>query len=347
MAEYEVVAVQRVPNQLTGPTLTELGPLHASIDWTDVLNEAPEATFTVDVGGIQSDIKAALRDLSATPLEVWVYRDSVLQFAGPIVGGQITGKSTLSLTCRGLEFYTAYMLVTADKTFTAVDQFTIVKTLIDDWQALDYGDFGIDTVTVGTSGVTQDLFIPGAEEPRQVYEALRDLAASAGFDFYVKPDRELVLGTRGVDLTTDVFLERGIQSANIQFSVAPGTIASELFGTGTNSGKTPITGNAINAGLRASFGRAGYAISVDGADNAALLTGALTAALDELDDTYFAPGPGLVPVSGAGVTDFGVGDTVTYTYDAGLGQQTGGYRIRKRQVSVSNTGQEFITVEFE
>jgi hypothetical protein len=54
----------------------------------------------------------------------------------------------------------------------------------------------------------------------------------------------------------------------------------------------------------------------------------------------------MIPVAGASVEDFNVGDTVTYTYDAGLGQQTGPYRIRKRRVTVTEAGQEHMAVDF-
>lgn len=349
MATYTAVAVRRTPAQSVGPTLTELGPLNAVFSYTDSLYEASEGVFVMDVDALGNDIKQALRDLSAEPLEVWLYRDSSIVFAGPVVGGDIKD-GALTLNCRGLELYTAYMLVTADTTYTAQDQHTIAKDLIDTWQALDYGDYGIETVTVGASGVTRDVFIPGATEPRMVYELLYELGGvDNGFDWHVDPDtRELTLGTRGSDLSASVFLERGVRSPDIGFAIGPGLLASEIEATGTNAGlPDPLTTTVSNATLRASFGRAGFAVTADGADTAGLLAAAAQKALDERSIGLFVPGPGLVPVAGAGVADFGVGDTITYTFDAGLGQQTGSYRISKRTVGVGSEGQETITVEFE
>ena len=349
MATYTVVAVSRTPAELAGPTLTELGPLPAAISYTDSLYEASEGTFSMDVNALGSDIKDALRDLTAEPLEVWLYRDSTIVFAGPVVGGEIMD-GTLTLSCRGLEYYTAYMLVTTDTTYTGIDQHLIAEDLVDDWQALDYGDFGIETTTVAASGTTRDFFVPGANEPRLVYELLYELGAvDNGFDWYIDPDtRELTLGNRGDDLSASVFLERGVQSGNIGFAVGPGLVASEVYATGTNAGlDTALTTTKSNATLRASFGRSGFAITADGADTAGLLSDAAQKALDNRAAGLFVPGPGLVPVAGAGVDDFGVGDTITYTFDAGLGQQTGAYRIARRTVTVGSEGQEAITVEFE
>jgi hypothetical protein len=217
---------------------------------------------------------------------------------------------------------------------------------VDDWQALTWGDYGIDTSGVGTSGTTRTLAIPGATEPRMVYEEVKKLGAlDGGFNWYVDPEtRALVLGTRGSDLSAGVFLERGVQSPNVQFAIGPGVIASDLHATGT--GDATVTTTKENVTLRETFGRAGAAVSIDGADTAPLLDAAAQAEIDKRASGYFSPGPGLVPVAGAGVTDFGVGDTVTYSYDAGLGLQTGAFRIRKREVEVSLTGDETMSVEF-
>jgi hypothetical protein len=345
VATYSVTIVQRVPAESTGPTLTELGPLAAALTYTDELDEAPQLELSADLMGVQSNIKDALRDLLGNPIEAWVYRDSTLVFAGPVVGGDVEDR-VVNLTARGLEFYLAYMLVDTNKSFTSIDQYTIAVELVDEWQALTWGDYGIDTSGVGASGTTRTLAIPGATEPRMVYEEVKALGdLDGGFNWYVNPTtRALVLGTRGSDLSNGVFLERGVKSPNVQFAIGPGVIASDLHATGT--GKATVTTTKANTSLRESFGRAGASVSIDGADTAALINAAAQAEIDKRASGYFAPGPGLVPVAGAGVADFGVGDTVTYSFDSGLGLQTGAFRIRKREVAVSMTGDETMSVEF-
>lgn len=347
MAQYDLVAVERTPQVSGAPTLTELGPLHATVEYTDSLNEAPEGNFQVNVNSLTSGIKAALRDPVGNPLEVWVYRDGTKVFAGPVIGGEIQS-DILTLTCRGLEFYTAYMLVETDKAWSAVDQYTIATDVIDDWQGQSYGNYGIDTTAIGTSGTTRSLAIPGGEEPRIVYEVLRDLSGlDNGFDWWVDPtDGDLELAaSRGSDLSASVFLELGVRSAAVRFSVAPGAIASEVHATGMG-GDPIITTSVENTTLRNSWGKAGVAVSVDDDPDSSTLTDVAQAVLDARDDVFFVPGPELIPVTGADVDDFGVGDTVTYTYDAGLGQQTGAFRILKRTVSVDANGQEIMAVTF-
>lgn len=347
MAQYDIVAVQRTPQSSGAPTLVELGPLHAAVEYTDILNAAPEATFTMSTNSLQDDIKAALRSPDTLPLEVWVYRDGVKVFAGPIIGGEVQD-SMLTLTCRGLEFYTAYMLVHTDKTWAAVDQYTIATDMIDDWQAQTYGHYGIDTSAIGLSGTTRSLVIPGVEEARIVYdELLAFTGIDNGFDWWVDPiDGDLMLAAaRGTDKSDSVFLELGVRSSAVRFSVAPGVIASEAYASGTG-GESAVTTSKTNTVLRMAWGRAGVAMSMDGDPDASTLGDAAQAYLDSRGRFLFVPGPNMIPVTGADVDDFGVGDTVTYTYDAGLGQQTGAFRILKRTVSVGVDGQESMAVDF-
>ena len=70
-----------------------------------------------------------------------------------MVGGNITSDS-VSMTARGLLFYLYYMLVETDKTWNATDIYTIAEDMINDWQDQDYGNFGVNTVGIGTAGTT-------------------------------------------------------------------------------------------------------------------------------------------------------------------------------------------------
>ena len=347
MASYEIVAVGRTPNQLTGPTLQELGPLRGGFNLTETLNDAGELTMAVNMGTLTSDIKTRLRDLAAQPMEVWVYRDSTQIFRGPVVGGDITGDE-VNITARGLLFYLNYMLVYQDKTWTGIDIYTIAKEMVDDWQDLDYGNFGVNTVSIGTAGITRDHFIAGATESPIVMESLKGFAEGV-FDFWIDhTDGTLNFGAKGTDLSATVFLERGIQSPNIQFSVSPGQVASEVYATGTGPDVDPaITTIKSNTALRQSFGRVGLGTTHDPVKDTNHLSDLAQADLDYRDAMYFKPGPGLIPVPNADWDDFGVGDTVTYTHDAGLGQQSGTYRVGKRKLNVTGAGQELISVEFE
>lgn len=349
MATYTAVAVSRTPAQLTGPTLVELGPLHGTISYTDSLKDTGTATITVDVDSLDETIKTRLRDPLNLPLEIWIYRDSTIVAGGPFIGGSIDG-TQLTIDIAGLEAYTEFMLITANKAWTLTDLSVIAAEVIDDWQDLSYGDFGINTATVGLSGVPRTAAFPGATEPITVYEFLAEHAGT-GFDWWVDPDtRELrVEATRGLDLSDSVFLELGVTSSSIRFAVAPGLVCSEVYAHATTAteGASTRTSIVTNPTTRNAFGRSGIPLALDSVESAQHTEAIANTHLDERSTAFLVPGPGLVPVQGAGVEDFGVGDTVTYTFDAGLGQMTGAYRIIKRKVSVGDDGQETMTLEFD
>ena len=349
MATYTAVAVSRTPTISSGPTLVELGPLVGGIEFTEVLNEGASAKVAVSVDALDDDIKARLRDPVSLPLEVRIYRDSSLVFSGPLVGGEVKD-DVLTMHFGGLETYTAYMLITTDKSWTSEDLATIAVEVVDDWQAENYGDYGIETATVGTIGNTRTQSVPGATEPISVFEFLMENAgADNGFDWWINPStRELeVAASRGSDLSASVFLERGVTSSAIRFAAAPGVIASEVRAIGTGPDLvSPLTTTKTNASVESAFGKAGIVVAADPIEDASHLSDVAQASLNERDAVFFVPGPALIPVTGAGVEDFEVGDLVTYTFDAGLGQVTGTYRVTKKTVSVSDSGQETMSVEF-
>ena len=312
MATYEIVAAGRTPNQLTGPTLQELGPLRGAFNLTETLDDAGQLNVTVSLATLGADIKTRLRDLVAQPMEIWLYRNSTLIFQGPVVGGNIQGDS-VSLTARGILFYLHYMLVETDKSWTATDIYTIAKEMVDDWQDQDYGNYGVNTVSIGTAGTTRDHTIAGATETPRVFEALKAFAEGV-FNFWIDhSDRTLNFGTKGSDVSATVFLERGVQSPNIQFSVAPDLVASEAYATGTAPEQDALTSTQANASVRTSWGRAGVGTTHDPVSDQNHLDDLAQADLDTRASMYFRPGPGMVPVPDADWDDFVVGDTVTYT----------------------------------
>lgn len=346
---YDLVAVARTPNQATGPTLAELGPLYGTFTLTEVLDGPDELQVEVLVETLNEDIKVRLRDPLTYPLEVWLYRDGQIIFAGPVVGGTMRD-SKLQMMSLGLLHYLRYMVLSTDYSVVATDQLTVVKDLIDSWQDQDYGDFGLVTSTMGTSGVTRDISLPGSTEPQIIYEVVYALGqANNGFDLWVDPSTREVAPfypERGTDLSSSVFLERGIKSSEVRFSVGPGVVGSEFFGTATGPNSEALLSSASNTTVRSTFGRAGVALSIDLVDDQTLLDDFVTAYANARKTVLFSPGAELLPVAGADWEDFAVGDTVTYTFDAGLGTQTGAYRIAKRSLAVDASGTETIGVEF-
>lgn len=202
---------------------------------------------------------------------------------------------------------------------------------------------------MGTSGVTRDR-VYKRDELHRVSQRLEELAAvDTGFDLRIDPTtRKLVLAypKQGLDLSASVVFDgRNILSANVVFSIAEDDVASDSFATGTSEGAT-LYSTRSNATTRSTFGRCGVAGNFDGVTQQATLDGYAQALVDARAEQLLVPGPTLRPVPDADVGDFAVGDVVKYAYDAGLGVQTGNYRIAKLTTSLDKDGQERMSVEF-
>lgn len=354
MTTFEVVLTARVPQSASAPTLTVVDRLVVdSISYTDELNRPGSATLGCPIRAMSSAVKTRLADLASFPSEAWVYADSTLAWAGEVQTLQVKGQ-TATLNCVGLLGYTYRMGVTSDLTYTATDQFAIAKGLVDHWQGQAYGNYGIDTSGVGTSGVTRDRTYL-RNELHNIGQRLAELGAVIdGFDMRVDPSsRALVLyyPRRGTDLSASMFLdERNIDSASVAMSVAPDDLVSDVSATGTSqsSGGTAATlySARSTSSVRTAYGRSWGSANFDGVSVQATLDGHADEFLAARTGQLFQPGVTVVPRVYLGVGSVAPGDTVAYSFDAGLGVQSSTFRVTKVKVDVAQDGQQRIGMEF-
>lgn len=354
MTALSASIVARVPASSGPPALVEVDRLvFDELTYIDELNRPGSATLGCPIQSLSSAAKERLAALHTFPSEVWVYRGSTLAWAGELQTLALQGQ-VVNLGCAGLLGYTFRMGVTSTLTFSADDQFAIAAGLVDHWQNLAYGNYGIDTSSVGTSGVVRDREYL-RDELHNIGTRLAELGAvNNGFDMHVNAaTRALVLSspTRGTDLSGSVFFdERNIDSAGVALSVTPEDLVTDVSVTGTRetaTGENSVTyADRANTGLRATYGRSWSGQNFQNVTVAETVEGHGDAYLDARSTTLFQPGVSLVPRVGADVGDFGPGDLVSYSYDAGLGRQSGTYRISKVMVSVDSDGKQRIGVEF-
>lgn len=354
MAVFEVVLVARTPQSATSPTLTIINRLVCdSISYAEELNKPGTATLGCPIQSLTSDINARLVNLAANPSEVWIYADNVIAWAGEVQTLSIQGQ-TVQLGCVGLLGYTSRMGIVADVTYSATDQFSIAQNLVDTWQALSYGNYGIDTSTVGTSGVVRDR-IYLRNELNNVGQHLAELGLIIdGFDTKVDPStRKLVLTSpqQGSDLSGSVFIDqRNVDSAAIAISVAPADLVSDLSITGSSNSGTGASVTLYSlrttTAVQTSYGRTWAGVSNNGVSAQPTLDGAGDAYLAARSDKLFQPGVTIIPLVGCNIGDFHVGDTINYSYDAGIGLQTLNLRVGKLTVSVDAGGKQRLLVEF-
>lgn len=350
--KYIVVAVARVPQVAGPPVFLEVDPIEwTSLDWTEILNDDPTLSTSVKIGKLSEPILQRIRVPHELPTEIWCYRNGKRIFSGPLMGGGVNGDS-INLEARGVSSYFKFMNVEADMNFTGVDQALIVKALVDQWQALAYGNFGIDTSGITVTGVVRTIQYL-VNELHNVGARISDLSQMANaFDYSVNPaSRRLELWSpgRGVDRSFGedaiIFDARNVTNADVAFAVTPGDLASEVLGTASNSGAdVPLIARFANEELRAKFGRVGTTANFDLADLPSLVA-AVTAMGQGRGKVLLVPGPDARVTLDADLASYDVGDTVGYQ-PHGQVSVAGAYRIKKRGVKVQATGTELVSVEF-
>lgn len=360
MTIFETVLVARTPAASGSPTLTVVDRLVSDqVTYIDELNKPGSATLQCPVWALTADVQAVLVNLRVTPCEVWIYADSTLAWSGEIQTMQIQNQ-TLTINCVGLMGYLARMGITADTTFSATDQFTIAKSLVNTWQAQSYGNFGLVTSGIGTSGVVRDRTYL-QKDLKDVLSAVTDLAnVIDGFDFWVDPTtRALTFAypTRGTDLSASVFIDsRNVDSnTSISVSVAPGDVVSDVGLTSsaqtTAGAQVSLYSYRTNSTTESTFGRCWAGVSADSVSVQATLDGQGDAYLSTRAEQLLTPSLTLIPNVGLGTVPGAVhpGDSVAYAYDAGLGMQSGTFRVSKVTVAVDPNGtdsQPRISLEF-
>jgi hypothetical protein len=350
-AEYRVVISSRTPAISSAPTITEIGEVVVwkKIGWQTQLVGDGFMTFSLDPDALSDTIATRFRDIYTNPCEVTLYRDGVVVQRGPVIGIQ-SQSGTVTVTARGLLYYLRYWYVTTDLEYLAVDQYTIVQGLIDHWQDLDYGDYGIDATGLGSAGQNR-IRRYYRVELTNIYKAIQDLSAAVnGFDFWIDSDRVFqVAAFRGTDLSASVFLDsRGLVLPNIFLSAVKQDVANHAIAVGSGvdaadalySNKNDVTGQS-------NFGRAGAAIIVEGGPDQAELDDHADALLDATNQLYLVPNEKAgYPILGAGPADFEVGDKVTWQFDFGMGLFTEARWVMEKSVSVDEQGEELMKVIF-
>jgi hypothetical protein len=349
VATYSVSLVRRIPASGTTPTLTELGP----IKWTDltVTQEcgAPSSmSVTASVDNLDSGVKAALVNLVTSPCELRCYRDASLIHAGHLAGIRIQGRS-IQFDSVGLLGYLAAMIRDIDYSATATDQATIVQVLVGTFQALTYGNYGLDTSTLTATGVTRDLNLKGSDLSHLDNVIAEMGKRDNGFDLEVDPStRQMLMYSprKGSDLSASIIIDqRSIGDPQYTQTVTLGQVASDVVVSSNSTGGVTLTSSAANTTARASFGRAMMSTSFQDVSRQTTLDEHASRFVTDNSTPLHAITPGLLAVPGFQFGDFHTGDIVKYEYDAGLGLQAFSLRVKTITVAMGS-GVERMSVGF-
>lgn len=353
--KYELVCVARIPQAFGPPVLIEVDPIKTTgIGYTEELNKPTALSVTAKFSETTEPVLQRLRNPDELPSELWLYRNGKRVFAGPLLGANASGNESISMEAQDILAYTARFLIQKDLIYggAGTEQFKIVKDMIDQWQALEYGHFGIVTDDIPPSGIVRMVSYL-YKELNFVDKEIGKLSLLAdGFDFSVDPvTRRIQLDSprRGTDRSIGedaiVFDSRNVSSNDVTFSIGPSDLASEGYGTSGKSDESTLISTKPNLELRTRYGRTAYAASYDKVTTQEELDGYTQASVDARAQTLYIPGPKARVTPDADLNDYEVGDVVSYAMHNRL-NAVGSFRIRKRVVDVDDTGQEAVSVEF-
>jgi hypothetical protein len=171
---------------LTNTIIAEL-PL-TGVAFTQQLNQPGTFSGHLMLSGVNTDQFNV--DASTIPGKCGLYvdRDGILVWGGVIWGRQYNSQDqALSIQAREWISYFERRRITQTVDFDAVDQLVVAKTLIEDAQAVPYGDIGVGYNSEGetTSGILVDR-VYYSYELKNVFQAIQDLSRqSDGFDFHI------------------------------------------------------------------------------------------------------------------------------------------------------------------
>jgi hypothetical protein len=353
--QYELVVVARVPQSNGAPSYIQIDPLSwTSLNYSQKLNAPDTLDVDVLISTLTEPIKQRLKKPNELATELWLYRNGKVVFAGPLLGGQNQGES-LSLAANGLLHYLSWMIIPQDLVFKNTDQFNIVKGTVDAWQSGPFRHLGIDTTSVGLSGVSLDITYLKSEV-NNVFTKITDLAKSAnGFDVNVDPaSRKLqcYYPLVGVDRSSGpeaiVFDDRNVTDTNVTFSLGPQDLATDAFGAGTGSGQDgalTFYSTYQNDELRQKFGAVGIGGTFRDVSTQALNDQFTKALVDARSETLWIPGPNVKVTPDADLSAYDVGDIVDYRLHNELDIR-GAFRLLSRQISVDENGVESVSASF-
>jgi hypothetical protein len=363
MSFYEVMAVERVMASGSAPTFNEIDRIDPldKIGFSKELNGDGFLSVSTRPERVSSDLAAYLKTPDEKPLELWLYRDGTKVFAGPLIGIQVQGSNnTMTFTARGILYYLRWMYLTSQLDYSAgLDQFTIVKNLVDHWQNKTYGNFGIDTSGIGTSGVTRDVLYEKEELWNIAYLVAQLSAPDDGFDFEVDPitrDLNLYYPQTGTDKSGTLIIDnRNLLMPTFFLDITAQDFATNALAVGTSFElTTPLYADKTNATRLAQFGRAGMAAAFDGVlaqtsvDNYAQ---GLVDLHSNFGITFGGQGGGsagsglaMVTIDEFGFDDVDPGDTVSFDYDAGFEVFSTTRDVKTINMSIDENGDEHMNL---
>ena len=275
--------------------------------------------------------------------ELHVRRDGELVWTGPIWGARAsTRDNSLYLTAAGLPSYFEGQRIRSTLSYTATDQATIWRALLQ----IDAANWNLTVPVPATTGVARSY---RGEDAYHAYKRL-DIAQTVdqlaslpdGFDWDITPDRIARLYYPRQGVFSDHVLELGRNLDHVEVEVNARTIETVVDALGSGEG-TAMPIRTVEAPLEIlRYGRRHGVLSAKDVTNRSILAQrastrlAIRARASEVPRLVMLPGK--EPTFG----QVGLGDTVEVRASYGWLSLMGAYRLVGIEVTVENSGAESI-----
>lgn len=187
--------------------------------------------------------KITRTNIQPSNTELWVLRDGVVIWGG-IIWTVKASVENRRLTIGGQDHwsYFSHRLFDKRQTWTNIEQFTIVKNVLDYAQSKPNGDIGLVVPTATASGVTRTQRVY-RNEYRRVADVITELAElENGFDFTIDYSGDI---QSGFTKTFSIATRRGRRLANTTFAIGKNVELLSYDEDGTSMANTVV---AIGAG---------------------------------------------------------------------------------------------------
>jgi len=350
MASYRFLfASLKAPSSILG----ELPITSAS--WTHALNSAGSASLSLPLKLSASEqVGITSETLAPGRTAIYVERDGVILWGGILwtAGYDITGNS-VSLGCAGWHSYFARRLLRINQTYSAVDQLTIARSLIDYAQGEGGGSLGILTTEATTSGVTRDRSYFHYERPT-IAGLIDNLSAvDDGFDFRydtyynagtIETAFRTTFPTRGRE--TNFVFEAGVNADAASYSCDASRMATMVDALGAGEGENILISVSTDPGLLSAYPLLEDALSFSNVTNVSTLKEHGDYRLARGSAPVCIPSLSVDPNGIPGVGSWLVGDLVTVRLKYGVLNVDERFRITQETGALDASGAETVSLSF-
>lgn len=300
------------------------------------LNRSTTFRFTIPL----RDPKANQDILKGGQNYIKYYRGTQLQWAGQIVNIQrsLAGEEIASVLCADWFFLLKHRRTNPERIFTAVNEGTILQTLVNESQALPNGDYGI-IIGSNTSTSPRDR----TYNSKILSEAFMEMSEVIdGLDFEITPDKTLnIYENKGTDRRDTHVFEYGLNISEVNFIEDYTDIVNDSYGIG----KDDLTATFADTSLQPTYYLREAVENFGDISSAATLTG-------HLQNTVYNKALGekkyelsVMPAASPQFGTYEIGDSVTIKIDHPNFTVDTVARIISWSVTINNDGGETIALK--